>query len=446
MKRSLARRSLLRGMVGGGAISVALPFLDCFLDENGTALAAGKAPLPVRFGTWFWGCGITPERWTPTRVGTDYDIPVEMKPIEPFKSQVTILSGFGIGLDGATNHPHITGNTALRTGAVPARPTDVDAPSLDILISDAIGGASRFRSLELACTGDAKVSYSMRSASVRNPSEVSPLSVYARIFGPEFQDPNAAVFKPDPRIMTRLSVLSAVKEDRRSLMAELGVRDRARLDEYFTALRQTEQQLELQLQKPPPAEACAIPKKANDSQQGTEIEQVAATHRLMTALLAMALACNQTRVFNMVFSPSTSSLRRSGESTNHHQLTHEELVDTKLGYQPQSTWFVERSLQAWGGFLQVLASIREGDGTLLDNCLVLGHSDCSLAKTHSVMGIPLMLSGRAGGRVRAGMHIVGNGDPITRVGLTLQQVMGVSVSKWGSKSLQTSKNISEILA
>jgi len=72
------RRTALRGMLGGAAVNVALPFLDCFLNGNGTALAATGAPLPVRFGTWFWGCGLTPGRWIPDKTGAGYDMKPEL--------------------------------------------------------------------------------------------------------------------------------------------------------------------------------------------------------------------------------------------------------------------------------------------------------------------------------------------------------------------------------
>jgi hypothetical protein len=127
-------------------------------------------------------------------------------------------------------------------------------------------------------------------------------------------------------------------------------------------------------------------------------------------------------------------------------LTHEEQVDAALGYQPQATWFVEQSLTALGAFVTALAAVKEGDGTLLDNMLLFAHSDTQFAKTHSVDGIPIMLIGKAGGRIKTGVHIAGNGDPISRIGLTVQQIMGVSADRWGSGSMATSKNIGEIIA
>jgi hypothetical protein len=162
-------------------------------------------------------------------------------------------------------------------------------------------------------------------------------------------------------------------------------------------------------------------------------------------LLAMALACNQTKVFNVAFSTAASDLRRPGDTTAHHQSTHEELVDRALGYQPTADFFSTRSMQAWAEFVSALRAIPEGEGTLLDNCLVFAHSDVSYAKNHDINGIPMMIAGRAGGRVRTGVHIRGNSEPASRVGLTLQQVMGAPVNEWGAKSMRTSRTLSELL-
>jgi hypothetical protein len=88
----------------------------------------------------------------------------------------------------------------------------------------------------------------------------------------------------------------------------------------------------------------------------------------------------------------------------------------------------------------------EGAGSLLDNCLVLAHSDCSFAKSHQVTMLPAMLAGRAGGRVRPGIHVRGAGEPISRVGLTVQQVMGLPVGEWGTRALQATRALGALLA
>ncbi len=450
MSPGITRRSLLRtalrGSVGAAAISVGLPFLDVFLNTSGEALAATGAPLPRRFGTWFFGCGMNPARWNPAQEGRDYELSPELQPIASVREHLSVLSGFNVILAGETNQVHRTGAIGTLCGSAPPTLTENNGPTLDILISDAIGSATRFRSLEMAATGATKDSFSRRSESVVNPSEPTPLSLYTRIFARGFSDPNASEFVPDPKLMLRSSVLSIVSDDRRRLESKLGQSDRARLDEYFTALRQLERQFEIQLSAAPPLEACSVPEQPEEAPVSQDVNHVVANHELMTKVLALALACDQTRVFNMLFSAGASRLHLPGSSDNHHTLTHEEARDPELGYQPEATRFIMHSMQAWATFVEILASVPEGDGTLLDNCLVMAHSETSDANSHSVTGLPIMIAGRAGGRVRPGVHVRGGGDSTARVGLTLQQVMGLNVARWGTKANETSRPVTEILA
>lgn len=443
MTRAISRRTVLRGMLGGAAVSLGVPLLDCFLNGNGTALAQGS-PLPVRFGTWFWGCGMNPDRWVPTGEDADYDLPPELEALAPVREHVSVLSGFNTVLDGRPNLPHWTGVMAMLTGAVPAVEPEVPAPTLDVLISGRIGATTRFRSLEVNATGVPGQSYSRASESIVNASTVSPLELYGRIFGADFFDPREGPFEPDPKTVLRKSVLSAVRDDARRLEAMLGSHDRQRLDQYFTSLRQLENQIEVSL-APPDLEACMRPSAPAGESIGTDLDQAKSTHRLMTELLVFALLCDQTRVFNMLFSWGTSELRKSGAQTAHHQYTHDELVDRELGYQPEATSFVLESMDAWAEFVARLAETPEGAGTLLDNCLVLAHSESSFAKSHQVTALPAMTAGRAGGRIRAGVHIAGNGEPVTRIGLTVQQVMGLPVGEWGSRSLRTGRPIGSLV-
>jgi hypothetical protein len=430
--------------MAGAAVSVGLPFLDCFLDTNGKALAATGQRLPVRFGTWIWGCGFIPQKWIPAKTGSDFEMPEDLKPLEPYRDKLAILSGFDVKLDGVANKPHVTGCLGLRTG-IPVPNEKVSAPTIDVLIGDAIGGGTRFSSIEISTSGIQR-SYSYRSAGSPNPSETSPLALYQRIFGEGFQDPNATKFTPDPHTMVRHSVLSAVKEDRQRLMKLVGASDRARLDQYFTSIRQLEQKLALQLEPPAPVKNFTMPKAPPDIPLNSEMDNVMVIHKLMSELLAQALLCNQTKIFNVLLSDTTSNLRRKGSTTTHHTLTHEEPVNPQLGYQEQVAWFATQSMIAFKDFLDALAAIPEGDGTLLDNCLILAHSDCSIAKAHAVEGIPTMIAGNAGGRVRTGFHLAGRADPISRIGLTVQQAMGLQVEKWGTRSMETNRTITELIA
>jgi hypothetical protein len=438
------RRSVLKGALGGAGIGVALPFLDLFLNNNGRALAATGQRIPVRFGTWIWGCGFVPERWVPSTTGADYALPPDLEPLAAHKKNLAIFSGYDVKLDGVANKPHITGCLGLRTG-VPVPNESVRAPTIDVIIGDAISTGSRFSSIEVSTSGIDR-SYSYRAAGSANPSEVSPIKLYQRIFGEGFQDPNAATFTPDPHTMVRQSVLSAVAEDRQRLMRAVGAEDRRRLEEYFTSIRHLEDQLALQLQPPARVENFTKPDAPPVTTMDSEVGNVMVTHKLMAGLLAKALQCNQTKVVNVLLSDTTSNLRRAGSSTTHHTLTHEEPVNPALGYQENVGWFAAQSMVAYRDFLDALAAIPEGDGTLLDNCLIFAHSDCSIAKAHAVEGIPMMVAGRAGGRVRTGFHLAGRADPATRVGLTLQQAMGLQVEKWGVQSMETNRTITELIA
>ncbi len=445
MRRSrLDRRTVLRGLLGGAAVSIGLPLLEIFLDDHGTALADGGA-LPVRFGTWFWGCGMNPDRWTPERVGAGYDLPVELAPLAGLSDRVSVLSGFGVTLDGRPNLPHWTGVMATLTGSVPRRDGDVDAPTLDTIVSKAIGSATRFRSIEMSATGIPGQSYSREGTSLVNSAAVSPLELYARIFGPGFADPGDASFQPDPRTLLRRSALSAVREDANRLAARLGSHDRRRLDQYLTSLRQLEQQIEVSL-RPPDLAACRKPEAPAGEDVGSDLERATATHRLLADVAIAAMLCDQARVFNMVFSWGTSELRRQGTDTAHHQLTHDEVVDKELGYQPRATEYSQASVAEWAWFVRRLAETPEGAGSLLDHCLVLGHSESSFAKSHSVAGLPVMLAGTAGGRVRSGLHVRGDGEPVTRVGLTVQQALGVAAESFGTGSMRTDRPLADILA
>ncbi len=445
MSLDLSRRTALRGMLGGAAVTVGVPLLDAMLDTNGEAFAATGAPVPVRFGTWFWGLGVNPSRWFPAKAGPGYELKPELAPIRDYQAKINILGNFTVPLDGAPNLPHVSGGPAIRTGRALTADRGLPGESFDVTIGDQIGTRTRFRSLETSSSGDPRNSLSGRGGGNLNPSEVSAAALYTRIFGPGFKDPNSASFTPDPLVMARRSVLSSVTEQRAALDRAVGAADKAKLDQYFTSVRSLENQLDVELTRPEPLQSCLLPKSAADLPVNAEIENVMVSHKLMTELLVMALACDQTRVFNMMFNNGASSLTRIGSTITHHQLTHEEVLDNRLGYQPEATYFLTKIMEAWVSFVAALDAVKEGGRTLLDNTLVFAHSETEFAKFHTIDNIPMMTAGSAGGRLKTGIYVDGSGTPVSRVGLTLQQVMGVPLDKWGSKSLETSKAIGEII-
>jgi hypothetical protein len=442
---AINRRRVLRGVLDGAAVAVGLPLLDIFLNENGTALAATGEPLPSRFGTWFWGLGVDPGVFIPKSVGPLTELPQQIQVLDKVKQHLNIFSNFDVMTDGAPNLCHFTGWVALRTGSPPPGRGNLPGASLDTAIADVIGGGARFKSLQMAATGVPRDSFSFLNADAVNPPEISAVDLYRKIFGADFQDPNSPNFKPNPRIMMRKSVLSAVGDKRKDYERGLGAEDKARLDQYFTSVREIENRLELQLQKPPPAPNCKVPSEPKEMTVGLDVELVSARHRAMTDLLAMALVCNQTKVFNMVYSDSGSSLTQKGLDKTHHAFTHEEPIDPGKGYQLHSYDFVSDAMKEWAYFVDKLASTPEGAGSLLDNCLVYAHSDCQIAKVHSLTSIPMFTAGKLGGKVKPGQHINGNAGPGTRLGFTIQRLFGVPIGSWGTKSMTANKEIREII-
>jgi Protein of unknown function (DUF1552) len=444
------RRNILQGMLRGAAVTVGLPILDFFLDGNGEAMAATGARIPTRFGTWFWACGVNEARFFPDQVGTDFTFKTETLALAPHKDKLTVFSGFNALLDGQPNLTHWSGVMCALGGTTPSVGGNgvgsAPASTLDCLVADYIAAGTRFKSLQVACTGQASVSYSMRAGNTVNPSEIDPLALYTRIFGPGFQDPNSGTFKPDPEVMVQQSVLAAVKDSRVDLMKQVGAADRARLDAYFTSLRDVEHQLAVQLQPPARADACVVPKKPDELAPGTTWESATNMHDKLTDLLVMALACNQTHVFHVALSQATSNLRKAGQSVALHELTHEEPIDPKLGYQIEATFFLERVMGLYASLLTKLDNVKEGNGTLLDHSLILATSEANLAKLHTLESLPMVVGGTAGGRWKAGQHIAGKGDSVTRVGLTIQQALGMPVGTWGTGGNETSKTIGEVMA
>jgi len=444
--RNLSRRRVLRGILEGGAVAVTLPLLDCFLNDNGTALASG-APMPVRFGTYFWGLGMAKNAFVPKTIGPNYDLPPELASLAAVRDHVNVYTGFNAYKDASPNLCHYTGWVILRSGTAPANGGDLPGESIDVTISRQIGSTTRFPSLTGTATGDVRNSFSYVNANSPNAAEWSPVAFYTRLFGPGYQDPNASTFTPDPRVMVRKSVLSGVLEQTREFEKTVGSADRARIDQYYTDLRGLERQLDQQLTKPTPIASCrrVEPPKV-DPMQGADTTLTAARHQMITDLMVMAVACDQTRVFNMSYASAQAYTIKAGYEKPHHTCTHEEGVDPVLGYQPNASWFTRRAMESWGSFVEAFAKVKEGDGTLLDNVLIYATTDCAWARIHSLDGVPIFTAGRAGGRVKTGLHIDGAGSPGTRVGYTAMRLFGVDATEWGTQSNKTTQEVSEILA
>jgi len=442
----LNRRRVLKGMLNGGAITVGLPLLNVFLNGNGTALASGE-PLPVRFGTWHWGLGMAQKVFVPKKTGANFDLPEEIEALAPVRDHINLYTNLTSFRDTYSNLCHYTGWVIQRTGSAPKDSNDIPGETLDVTIANQIGSTTRFKSLTSTATGENRSILSYENSNTPNTPEISVVKFYQRLFGPEFPDPNAESFSPDPRVMVRKSVLSSVMDDTKRLMKKVGAEDQQRLDQYFTGLRQLEMQFQQRLTKPEPIAVCqpAGTQPEGEFPPGKEARLVQDRNRVMAKLMAMAVACDQTRVFNMCYNTRNGDTNMAGYEKPHHTATHEEPEDAQLGYQPICSWFTRRAMESWADYVQAFTEIPEGDGTLLDNVFIYATTDHGYARLHTLDGMPAFTAGRAGGQVKTGLHIDAGGTTATRIGYTALRLMGVDTPAWGTKSNYTTDPIGEIL-
>ena len=167
---------------------------------------------------------------------------------------------------------------------------------------------------------------------------------------------------------------------------------------------------------------------------GLDAGLVGERHKLMTDLMVMAVACDQTRVFNMNYAAETASTTRPGYEKPHHTATHEEYIGPN-GYQENVSWFTRRAMEQWAYFVEAFAEVKEGDGTLLDNCLIAYGSANSDGNAHNHDNLPLLLAGKGGGSIKQGRHVrFPKETPINNLWVALLQRMGVKIQSLGDSS------------
>ena len=419
--KALDRRTLLRGVLGGAAVSIALPPLEAMMNGNGTAWAGGEA-FPKRFGVYFWGNGVLPDRWNPTGEGTTWTPSPILMPLASLRDRLTVVSGTRVAT--LNTVPHGSGPAGLLSGDNEVNGS-FTRPSLDQLVASAVGSETRFRSLE---TGVQRSdgSYSYAGPQQRNPIESDPRALFNRPFGEGFRAPGETS-TPDPRLALRRSVLDAVTGQGTSLRQRLGANDRRRLEEHLDGVRAIERQLQRLEENPPSLAACRRP-----DAPPAEIPDVLgrpdmrARAQAMANLLAMALACDLTRVFFHMYSQPVNNTLFANAPAGHHQLTHDE-----PGAQPQVFAILQLIMGDLALFLEALRAVPEGDGTLLDHTLVLCTSDCSFGRTHALDEYPIVLAGGRSMGLRGNTHLRARGENASKVSYSILQMMGVRAADFG---------------
>jgi hypothetical protein len=439
----LDRRTVLKGLLGGVAVSIALPPLEAMWNGGGTALADGSA-FPKRFGLWTWANGILPDFWTPSSSGSGdaWALSDLLAPLAPHKSKIAVVTGTQV--HAVNSIPHYSGFGAVLTGLAQLGEEDDQTfagPTIDQQIAAQLGGLTAYRSIETGGWFDLPISHNGPHSP--NPPERSPHALFTRLFGPTFRAPGEEGGVVDPKLALRQSVLDVVTDRIAALQTKLGAADRARLDQHLSGIRDLETRLARLQAGPPDLAACVRPTEpdAGGDDDGL-LADAFLNHRALADLIALALACDQTRVVTMSFMTPVSNYLFPGATMGHHELTHNEPGD-----QPQVHANTLRAIGELDYFLGALDAIEEGDGTLLDHSLVLGTTDVSLGKTHSLDEWPFVIGGSADGALLQDVHVRSDGrENASKVMLTILRAMGIPAASYGDEDRATTDGLSGIEA
>lgn len=432
----ISRRTMLRGM--GAAL--ALPVLDAMAPAKARAAVAA----PKRAAFLYFPNGVWQDAWIPKEAGTAFSLPVSLEPLAPFQSKLSILSGLDKAAsrrgDGhyAKTANFLTGKPVVKTTG---KDIGVGGMSLDQLIASQVGHQTPLPSLELGIDPvisgiDSNVGYtrlygsyiSWRSANVPVAKEINPRFVYERLF--------ASNGGADARKRgDYASLLDLALEDAHSLRARLGRDDQVKLDEYLESVRAVEKRIEFAMKPDPrewrPETAPAIPPAPGQKVPGDFRDHV----KIMMDLMVLAFQTDSTRVLSFMFANDVSGRNFSfldGVSGGHHDMSHHENKEDKIEqYKLITRWHAEQ----FAYLLDRMNAIPEGEGTLLDNTLLLFGSSISDGNRHDPNNLPIVLAGGGGGAIRTGQHIASEKNtPLCNLYLTMLQSMDIEAEAFGDSS------------
>jgi hypothetical protein len=439
-KKFLSRRTILRGF----GTAVALPFLDAMKPAL-SAPVRGSVGLTPRIAFLYVPNGIIMKDWMPQGEGAGFEFPRTLKPVEPFRDKLLVLSGLdhynGQSLgDGAGDHAR-AGATWL-TGVHPKKTQGADIQagvSVDQIAAKEIGKQTTLPSLELglednkmvgncdsgySCAYSNTVSWS--SPNTPLPPEINPRAVFERMFGDgETTDP--VVLATQAR--QDRSILDFVREDAKRLGMGLGTGDRRKLGDYLDAVRE----IERRIQKVEERNSLAGTLPAIDRPDGippTFEEHV----QLMFDLMAVAFQADLTRVISLMIGREggNRTYRSIGVSDAHHGLSHHFNDPSKI---ERLQKIDQHHVQMLSYFLEKMQATKDGEGTLLDNSLIVYGSSISDGNRHEHHDLPTLLAGGAGHKIKGGRHIrYKKGTPMTNLFLSMLDMAGVRPEKIGDST------------
>lgn len=417
--------------------AIALPMLDAMAASLPGPASSARPPLRLAFV--YVPNGVNMQHWSPSAEGTAFDLPYILKPLEPYREHLLVLSGLthnnarALG-DGGGDHARAA--AAFLTGVHPNKTSGADihnGVSVDQIAARALGNQTRFASLELTAepgriAGDCDSGYSCaytnsiswRTGRTPNPPESNPRQVFDRLFGMATGD--GATQKK-----YRGSILDFVLEDAKRLQAGLGKSDQLKMEEYLHSIRVVEKQLQFtERQRNSDWTKPDIPDQVPDD--------YAACARLMYDLQVLAFQTDQTRIvtYMMALEGSNRAYREIGLSEGHHSLSHHMGDEAKLN---QIRDINRYHLEQFAYFLDKMNNTPDGDGTLLDHAVIVYGSGISDGNRHNHDELPVLLAGNACGQLQTGRHLrYPKETPMTNLYLNLLEYAGVHTEKLGDST------------
>ncbi|MDH3592345.1 MAG: DUF1552 domain-containing protein, partial [Planctomycetota bacterium] len=414
--------------------TLALPFLD-------SLSWAAPAERPQRLAFLFVPNGMHMQDWTPKAAGASYELPWLLEPLAPVRNDMLVLSGLTHDKGRANGDgpgDHARSAAVYLTGAQPYKTAGSDikvGKSVDQIAADAIGRRTKLRSLELGCEGtrvsgqcDSGYSCAYSSnISWRTPhtpmlKEMDPRLVFERLFGGRPGETKQARAR---RLAARKSILDFVAADAKDLRKKIARSDRKKLDEYFDGVREVERRIEM-------AEAGEGPVGVKRP-DGIPREYVAHV-RLMYDLLALAFQTDTTRVatFMLANEGSNRTYPFIGVRGGHHHISHHGGDKKKIeGIRRINRFHTEQLAY----FLNKLKTTKDGDGTLLDNSLIVYGSGISDGNRHNHDDLPVLVAGRGGGTLTPGRHVrYARNTPMNNLYLSLLDRVGVNETRVGDST------------
>jgi hypothetical protein len=428
-RTSLPRRTFLRGL---GATTLALPLLDAMVPA---LTAAGKtAAKPARrLGYFFMPMGADMSRWTPPGKDKLDELSFILDSLAPVKDRVSIVTNLEV--KNAYPGTHATSNAAFLSCARAKHTESNDyflGTTVDQIAAREIGRGTQLPSLELAmdmmqtvgqcdngyaCVYQNNLSWS--SPTTPLPAEAHPRIVFEMLFGEggTKADRQAALRK-------RASLLDFVKDDLTRLERSLGPADRAKVGHYLESVRDVERRIQR-------AEVGVAENPLPDLDRPVGVPASYAEHaRLMFDLQLLAMQGDVTRVvtFQLARETSNRTYPETGVSDPHHPLSHHGNDPDKIARMAKINRF---HVSLFAGFLQKLAATKEGDGTLLDNSLLLYGSGMGNPNVHDHVNLPIIVAGGPAGGMKGGRHLrFDQPTPLANLHLTLLDKAGVRLDKF----------------